>query len=168
MWSVATLAQLWRPREMLLAIGLVGQVIVLAAATKRTESISEARKTIQAFCFARARPPRELLRSTCGRFACSRDLEFLHFSMQPFGAPADLAGLGPLPRADADAHGLCGGGVVSRAWAVLFSVSSVGKSINSSQFSVLHDCVSGRISLVMEISDGNSIGGQPWAPKGKG
>ena len=75
--------------------------------------------------------------------------------MQPFGAPADLAGLAPLPRADADAHGLCGGGVVSRAWAVLFSVSSVGKSINSSQFSVLHDCVSGRMSLVMAISDGN-------------
>ena len=33
-----------------------------------------------------ARPLRELLRSTCGRVAWSRDLEFLHFSMQPFGA----------------------------------------------------------------------------------
>ena len=59
------------------------------------------------------------------------------------------------PRLLLRSNGLCGGGVVSRAWAVLFSVSSVGKSINSSQFSVLHDCVSGRMSLVMAISDGN-------------
>ena len=81
----------------------------------------------KAFYFARARPPRELLRSTCGR-------EFLYFSMQPFGAPAALAGLGPplSPRADADAHGHCGGGAVSRAWAVLFPASSVGKSISTS------------------------------------
>ena len=31
------------------------------------------------------------------------------------------------------------------------------KSINSCQFSVLHYCVSGRMSLVMAISDGNII-----------
>ena len=43
-------------------------------------------------------------------------------------------------------------------WAVLFLAASSGKSISSSQFSVLHYyCVSGRKSLVMAISDGNII-----------
>ena len=81
------------------------------------------------------------------------ELEFLHFSMQPFGAPAAPAGLGP-PRV-----------LMLMVIVVVVRSHALGrycfllhhKSINSSQFSVLHYCVSGRMSLVMAISDGNFI-----------
>ena len=104
------------------------------------------------FYFARDRPPRPLLRSTL----CSRDLESLHFSIQPFGPPAAPAGLGP-PRVLM---------LMLMVFVVMVRSHALGrycfllhhKSINSSQFSVLHYyCVSGRMSLVMAISDGNII-----------
>ena len=66
-------------------------------------------RPLDLFCF--------VLHATVRRARCC----VLHFSMQPFGAPAVFAGLAP-PRVDADAHGHYGGGAVSRAWAVLFQV----------------------------------------------
>ena len=78
--------------------------------------------------------------------------------MQRFGAPAALAGLGP-PSPRVLMLMLMVIVVVVRSHALgRYCFLFHHKSINSSQFSVLHYyCVSGRMTLVMARSDGNII-----------